>query len=110
MPVNSLLEAFILAEIIELPVAYAAGLRTKIGLLTLSVANLATNPLLNLIVAFIAIQQARTPGLEILIPLEGLAVLAEFVMLYYVLGGDKRQLLFISLIANATSFGIGLLL
>ncbi len=110
MPINSFLESFILTEIIELPVAYAAGLRTKIGLLTLAVANLATNPLLNLIVAFIASQQAHTPGLEIIIPLECLVVLAEFAILYYVLGGDKRKLLLISIIANAASFGIGLLL
>ena len=110
MPVNSLLEAFILTEIIELPVAYASGLRSKTGLATLAVANIATNPLLNYILMLIARMQSKTPGMEIIIPLECLVVLAEFAILYYVLGKDKRKMLFISIAVNATSFGIGLLL
>jgi hypothetical protein len=110
MPVNSLLEALVLTEIIELPVAYAAGLRSKIGLATLAVANLATNPLLNFVLLLIASQTGKTPGMEIIIPLECLVIIAEFGILFYVLRKDKRKLLLISLTVNAASFGIGLFL
>lgn len=85
-----------LTLLIELPVAYAWGLRKR-ELLTVVVANIMTNPLA------VALHLAGVPQL----PIEIGVVIAEGWA--YTLHFDRRPVL-LAAVSNALSWGIGLLI
>ena len=85
-----------LTLLIELPVAYAWGLRRR-ELVTVLVANVMTNPLA------VALNLCGVPQ----VPIELGVVLAEGFA--YSLHFDKRPLC-LAIVSNAVSWGIGLLL
>lgn len=91
-----------------MPVAAALGLRSRRALLTVILVNLLTNPLLNyagLLVGQFDDWAARpaTVVVPVLVAAELLVVFAEWRLLLWVLGGESRRLLLVSLAMNAAS-------
>ena len=101
-----LLTALLLTEAIEVPVCMIFGIRKK-QLLIVLLANLITNPLLNVIYG-LSVLYMPAYSAAVLAGLEILAVLTEW-RIYRVLTDAKRPFI-TSLTANAVSFGIGLVL
>lgn len=102
----SLVSALLLTEAIEIPVCRLWGMRGR-DLLFVVLANVLTNPLLNVLYA-LACVYTRIPPAAALAVLESSAVAAEW--LVYRSATDAKHPFFVSLTANAASFGFGLLI
>jgi hypothetical protein len=107
-----LVPALLLTLVVEVPVAWAMGLRGRRPLTAVILVNLITNPLVNYVVFAFAVsypELAQNTGLyyALVAVLEVLVVIAEWRLLLWVLGGSSRRLLLTSLVMNAASFGIG---
>ena len=102
----SLVLALLMTEAIEIPVCLLWGMRGR-DLVFVLLANVLTNPLLNVLYA-IACLYTRIPPAAALAVLEPAAVIAEWIV-YRSATKAKRPFL-TSLTANAASFGIGLLI
>ncbi|MBR0140354.1 MAG: hypothetical protein IJM17_08740 [Firmicutes bacterium] len=95
--------AALLTVLIETPLMYLFGLRSKDALIVVIAANIATNVSLNLALGSFGMTPLLTAALEIS------AVLIEYA-LYRPVAGDARLLFLKTLAANAASFCAGLLL
>lgn len=102
----TLLFALLLTEAIEIPVCLLWGMRGR-DLIFVVLANLLTNPLVNVLYA-LACLYAKIPPAASLAVLEVSAVLAEWGVYRY--ATDAKRPFLISLTANAVSFGAGLLI
>ena len=102
----SLLLALLMTEAIELPVCLLFGMRGR-DLVFVLLANVLTNPLLNVLYA-IACLYTRIPPAAALAVLEPAAVIAEWIV--YRSATDAKRPFLVSLTANAASFGLGLLI
>ena len=102
----SLVLALLTTEAIEIPVCFLWGMRGR-DLVFVVLANVLTNPLLNVLYA-IACLYTRIPPAAALAVLEPAAVIAEWIV-YRSVTKAKRPFL-TSLTANAASFGLGLLI
>ncbi|MBR4905891.1 MAG: hypothetical protein IKZ44_03475 [Clostridia bacterium] len=102
----SLVLALLTTEAIEVPVCLLWGMRRR-DLIFVVLANVLTNPLLNVLYA-IACLYTRIPPAAALAVLESAAVAAEWIV-YRSATQTKRPFL-VSLTANAVSFGLGLLI
>ena len=98
----SLVSALLLTEAIEIPVCLLWGMRGR-DLLFVVLANVLTNPLLNVLYALACVYTRIA-----LAVLESSAVAAEW--LVYRSATDAKHPFFVSLTANAASFGFGLLI
>ena len=102
----SLVLALFLTEAIELPVCLLWGMRKR-DLLFVVLANLLTNPLVNVLYALAYLYTPVTRAVSIAL-LEIAAVVTEW-LIYRSATGAKRPFL-VSLTANAASYGAGLLI
>ena len=102
----TLVLALLMTEAIEIPVCLLFHMRGR-DLLFVVLANVLTNPLLNVLYA-IACLYTRIPPAAALAVLEPAAVIAEWIV-YRSVTKAKRPFL-TSLTANAASFGLGLLI
>jgi len=102
----SLLLALLLTEAIEVSVCLLWGMRKR-DLLFVLLANVLTNPLVNVLYAIARLKTPLPPALMIA-ALEVSAVAAEWLVYRYA-AAAKRPFL-VSLTANAASFGAGLLI
>ncbi len=99
--------ALTLTVVIETGLAWLLGLRTKKALTTGALINVATNPLVNYLLALnryfelIETEWALVLGLEIAV------VVVEWLGLVYVLGIGKWRGLWLSTALNAASFLVG---
>jgi len=101
-----LLSALLLTEAIEIPVCLLWGMRKR-DLLFVLLANVLTNPLVNVLYALMSLYAPIPPAVS-LAALETAAVAVEWVV-YRHGTGAKRPFL-ASLTANAASFGAGMIL
>lgn len=108
MPGKYLL-ALLLTLAIEGGVAWLFGFRKGRFQLVVAMINLITNPALNVFLLILA-GLGVDVTLRLVVPLEILVVLAEWLLLVYVFGNPKGRLFAFSLLANAASFLAGVLL
>lgn len=109
-----LLPAFAVTVAAEAVAAGLLGFRTPRELGVVVIANLATNPAVNLLVSGVmALTRTHTLAHPVvgaaLITLEMLAVLAEWRIYHRMLPDQRRQALVVSVVANAASFAVGLI-
>ena len=101
-----LLEALVLTEIIEALAAFLSGYRDKKFFIVLILINIITNPLLNCILMILYYFHIES---FIITPvLEAFVVIGEWKLYEYALGKCERSYLILSLIANLSSYLIGL--
>lgn len=107
--------ALALTIAIEVPVAALLGLRSRREISAVALVSVVTNPPLNL--ALFAIALAVPTFAEnavaywlVVAALEVAAVIAEWRLLLWVLGGESRRMLGVSAAMNVASFGAGLAL
>jgi hypothetical protein len=108
-----LVSALLLTIAVEAPVGWLLGLRTWRGQLVLLLANVITNPLLNLIINMLATFGAYTvksPFDPLLIALECAVVAVEALLLKVAAGKTAGRAIVISIAANASSWLAGALL
>lgn len=100
--------SLLLTLLLEVPVAWAWGLRSRHDLTVAVLVNVLTNPAVVLLYLLIS---ARTgwPWPAVQLPLEALAVAVEAVC-YRACGENVRRPVLLSLCANGVSYGAGLLL
>jgi len=95
---------------VEIPVAWLLGLRNKHAVLAVVMVNLLTHPLLHLILLVLYTVTGWTAAPLYVIPvLECAVTAAEWGLLTYALGRPRKMLL-VSVVANAASYVIGMLL
>jgi len=94
---------------VEAGVAWLYGFRSGRSQWMVALVNVITNPALNVFLLLLAWLGVEV-SLWLVLPLEGVVVLAEWGLLVYALGGPKGRLLALSLAANAASFLAGVLL
>lgn len=99
----------LLTLVIEGCVAYLIGFRKGKYVLTFAIASLITHPLLNYLLLVLEYLDV-TPSLVLITFLEILVVIAEWQVLVYVFGNPKERFLILALLANTTSFLIGIVL
>ena len=102
----SLVLALLLTEAIEIPVCLLWGMRKR-DLLFVVLANLLTNPLVNVLYALAYLYTPVTRAVSIAL-LEIAAVVTEW--LIYRSATDAKRPFPVSLTANAVSYGAGLLI
>lgn len=101
--------ALSLTLVIEGGIAYLLGFRKRQYILTLAMINVVTHVILNyliLVLGYLDIDVTFT----LIVILEILVVIVEWLLLIYVFRDPKGRFLITSLLANAMSFFIGLLL
>ncbi|HBC76088.1 MAG TPA: hypothetical protein DC017_14800, partial [Candidatus Wallbacteria bacterium] len=81
--------ALVLTILIETPIAWALGYRSRNETITVVLASVITNPPLNFIIALAAYEM--TAGAPLILVLEAAVVIAEWRILLYALGGDSRR-------------------
>lgn len=101
-----LVSALLLTEAIELPVCLLFGLRKK-ALFVVLLCNLLTNPAVN-VLYLLAVLFTPIPKVLVLAVLEAAAVVTEW--LVYRSLTEAKHPFWMSLAANAASYGAGLLL
>ncbi len=99
----------LLTVIIEGGIAYLLGFRTRQYMLAIALINVITHVLLNYLILVLGYLGVDTT-FALIVPLEILVVIVEWQMLVYVFRGPKGRFLITSILANATSFFIGVLL
>lgn len=113
LAIGWLLPALAVTVTVEVAAAALLGPRTWRDLAVVALANLATNPAVNLVVALaMAVMHARTLGhpgvLAVLAALETLVVIAEWRVYRHVLHIPEPRALRLSVLANAASLLAGL--
>jgi hypothetical protein len=109
-----LASALTLTIAVEVPVAALLGLRSRRAVAAVALVSVVTNPPLNFVLLALGLalpgfaENAAAYWLTVA-ALEVLAVLAEWRLLLWVLGGESRRMLVVSAAMNAASFGAGLL-
>jgi len=101
--------ALLLTIVIEGCVAWLFGFRTGRYMLALAVINVTTNITLNCLLFVLAFVKIIAP-IAFIVALEAGVVIVEWQMLVYVFDEPRRRFLLLSVLTNATSFLIGLLL
>ena len=102
----SLVLALLLTEAIEIPVCLLWGMRGR-DLLFVLLANLLTNPIVNVLYALVSLY-TPIPRVASIAVLEIAAVVTEW--LIYRSATDAKRPFLVSLTANAASYGAGLLI
>ena len=102
----SLSAALLLTLAIEIPVCLLMGIRKK-GLWIVLLANVMTNPAVN-VLCLLGKRYTPLPVFAVIAVLEIAAVVVEWIV--YRLLTDARRPFLVSLVANAVSYGVGLLL
>lgn len=110
MTLISIGSALLLTEVIEFITAYILGYRGKEFYKTLALINILTNPLLNYIIQVLFFFKLLYFRFPIVILLEVFVVIAEWRIFYYVFSKESKSYLGLSVIINASSFLIGLLI
>lgn len=110
MFVSNLILALALTVVIEIIVAILLGYRKKWELLTIVLINVITNPILNYILIVNSYFNWLSINIFIVISLEVIVVIVEWLLLKYTFRKDSKKLLILSVAMNATSFLVGLLL
>ncbi len=101
--------ALLLTVTIEVGIAYLLGFRKKEYLLAFVMINVITNLSLNYLILVLSYLNIEvTFGLILL--LETLVVIVEWQLLVYIFREPKGRFLITSILANAASFSIGLLI
>jgi len=98
-----------LTEIIEPGVAMLFGLR-KIELVAVLLINLVTNPAMNYVMVLSNLSGSSPTNYVLLIILEVLVVISEWLLLRWVLIGSSIKFFLLSLVMNGCSFAAGLLI
>lgn len=106
--------ALALTIVIEVPVAVLMGLRGGRAVASVTLVNVVTNPVLNLIVLALvawvpAVAYLPSVYWSVVTLLELVVVVVEWRLLLWALGGSSRRMLLTSVVMNAASFGAGLL-
>ncbi len=109
MQIITYLASLITTIISEIGVAMLLGYRSESVLRAIILVNLITHPLLGYTLWINAYENLINTSVLVAV-LEVLVVFVEWGLLYFVLRERPRRLLFLSLAANASSFGIGLVL
>jgi hypothetical protein len=104
----SMFIALALTILIETPIAWALGYRSRNEIITVILASVITNPPLNFIIAICAALKF-TACAPLVLVLEAAVVIAEWRILLYALGGYSRRHFKTSLIINAASYLSGFL-
>ena len=110
MSASKLILALILTIILEVLIAISFNYRKKSELLTIVLINVITNPLLNYLLLVNSYFNLVSMNIFILIFLEVIVVIVEWMLLRYALRQNPKKLLILSVVMNATSFLVGLLL
>lgn len=108
MSVSVFLASLGLTLLLEVPFAWAWGLRDRHNLTVVVLVNVLTNPAVVLL-NFLLAACTDWPWPAVQLPLEALAVGVEAVC-YRSCGKDVRRPTLLSLCANGFSYGVGLLL
>jgi hypothetical protein len=101
--------ALFLTIAVEGGVAYLLGLRTRRHMLAIAAINTATHPILVyslLVLGFLGLNVT----LGVIVLLEILVVAVEWRLLVYLFGNPSGRLFLVSLLMNAASFMVGILL
>jgi hypothetical protein len=107
MQIINYLASLVITITSEICVAILFGYRTESALRAVILVNLITHPILGYMLWINAYEDLIDMGVLVAI-LEVLVVFVEWGLLYFVLRERPRRLLCLSLAANASSFGIGL--
>ena len=107
--VSTLLVCLALTVIIEAAAAFVCGVRTRRGQLTVLLANIVTNPLMNSVLTAVSFLIAPAAYYWFIVPLEIFVVLAEGLICKKTLQIRMNPFL-LSLILNACSCFIGTLI
>ncbi len=102
--------ALALTVVIETGLAWLLGLRSKRALTTVALINVATNPLVNYLLAVNRYFDLIQTEWALVLGLEMAVVIAEWLALVYVLGLGKWKGLWLSAAPNGASFLIGWLI
>ena len=105
-PFAALAVALGLTLALELPVAAAFRLGKK-GILVCLLVNLLTNPLANVLNALLTLY-AKLPSIPVVIAIEAAVFVTEG--FFYKRAAEARLPYLVSLIANAVSFGLGMII
>lgn len=106
---SSLIRDLLLTIILEGTAAFVLRVRTLRGQITVLLANLVTNPVLNAILLIVSFYLSKDLYYVFLVPLEILAAAAEGLIYRNTLPDIKRPFI-LSLLLNLCSYGIGTLI
>ena len=110
MFVNNLIVALVLTVVLEVLIAILFNYRKKSEISIIVLINIITNPLLNYLLAVNNYFNWLSVNIFILILLEIIVVMIEWLLLRYAIRKNPKKLFLLSLVMNATSFIVGLLL
>jgi hypothetical protein len=96
--------------VIESFVAFVLGYRKKKEIAVVLLANFATNPALNFLLALNSSYGYVLPQIPLLVVLELIVVVAESALLRYGMRRGWKEMVILSLAMNASSFAAGLIL
>ncbi len=108
-PLIAILFALILTILVELLIAYIIGYRKREILALIFALNLLTNPLLNYFILLNSQMKLIELSIQVIILLEIIVIITEFLLLSAVLKKEKTKLLILSILMNLASFLFGLL-
>ena len=106
----SLIISLILTLIIELIISLLVGIRGKRNIIVVICANICTNPVVVYISNIVQLFNNETIYFSIILVLEILVVIVEYFIYKKYLDYNKTSKLLVSLLCNATSFEIGLIM
>jgi len=95
---------------IETPVAWVLGYKKRVEVMTVILASVMTNPVLNYLIALCRFFKLVNVDQAFVLTLEAIVVLVEWRILLYALGGGSRRHFRTSFIMNAASYLTGLLI
>jgi hypothetical protein len=110
MFVNNLIVALVLTVVLEVLIAILFNYRKKSEISIIVLINIITNPLLNYLLAVNNYFNWLSINIFILILLEIIVVMVEWLFLRYAIRKNSKKLFLLSVVMNATSFIVGLLL
>ena len=102
--------ALALTVVIEIGIAWLLGLRSKTEIGTILLINVITNPALNYLMLVNTSFHLISRTSLLLLFLEAIVVLAEWLLLRYVLRHSLKRTLALSVAMNACSYAAGLLI
>ena len=106
----SLIISLVLTIIIELSIMLIIGIRGKDNIKVIICANICTNPVVVYIANIVSMLNNANLYITIVLILEVLVVIVEFIIYKKYLKFDKISPFVISLLCNAISFGTGLVI
>jgi len=108
---SNFLLALFLTFLIEILIAFILGYRNKTFFIIIFFINVITNPILNYLVQLNYLFEIFSNKILLILPLEIIVILTEWLILVYVFDKrDKTKLLILSIVMNLASFIIGLVL